>query len=544
MGLTLQTPPGYSDLADAALVANDPAYAINLAKIYSNSVFGMVRPEIFLAIYKNGDTVALPVSPVDGYSYSRDELIYVWTIRNSVNPATGWISADDSLFFCSWKVDQSTGQVFSDEWYRRSGSHADVTHTNDGSLLVWTIAQRQQSHLIMAASPTYVTIDPSWIGIDKPYSQQLAQGLNNDAKFGVVNKEVFYLGEYYNGQTVTLPTSPCDGHSYTAGECQFMFSWRWTTQGNTAKLVQPPLSDGQLAPIKASVDASGNVSITVQYVDNNGNLITTHDGRVAVFAFCRRTGTPASLAAVADLFEEISYDFFMPGSPLPAEAPDNIPLQILNNILEAILAVEYFGPTDYGDGDTVPTPTSTVDGYAYQRSELTYVWTWADTTNQEGNNLRVPLFLANIDQITGVVSIEVWRLPPGGPLIDDDNALARLSVLVVARRAAQAQSVLTPPDTSPQADSNTGGNQVFDVPTLGGEVLDILSPQCDGTNTVFNLSRTPLSGTMVKLIWNATWHILDFDVSGTQITTNFVDPGTRNPIAPDTGDSLYALYFV
>jgi hypothetical protein len=405
MGLTLTTPPGYADLSDSVLVAGAPALAFDIGKIYGNSAFGMVRPEIFQGVFKHGDTVGTPVSPIDGYVYSRDELIYFWTIRNSVNPATGWISADDSLFFCAWKVDQSTGQVYCDEWYRRSGSHADVTHTNDGSLLVWTIAQRQQTSLVMAVSPSYTGITASWIGIDKPLSQQLAQGLNEDAKFSVVNKECFYLGEYYNGQTVTTPTSPADGHHYSAGECTFLPAWRWTTQGNATKLIQPPLSQGQLAPMMTSVDASGHVSITVQYVDDNGNLVTTHDGRVAVFAFSKRTGTPGSLSSVADLFAELSYQNFMPGTVLEYTEVQ----QILNNILEALLAVEYFGPTDYGDGDTIPLPTSTVDGYTYQRSELTYVWTWADTTNQTGTHLRVPLFLGHIDPLTGVVDLETWR---------------------------------------------------------------------------------------------------------------------------------------
>src|SRR6266566_2301238 len=109
MGLTLQTPPGFSDLADSVLVADSPAFAIDLAKIYSNAAFGMVRTECFHSIYKNGDQIPLPVSPTDGYAYARDELLYIWTVRNSVDPATGWISGLDSLWFCSWLVDQATG---------------------------------------------------------------------------------------------------------------------------------------------------------------------------------------------------------------------------------------------------------------------------------------------------------------------------------------------------------------------------------------------------------------------------------------------------
>src|SRR5207248_2784045 len=98
-----------------------------------------------------------------------------------------------------------------------------------------------QTNLIMAAAASYSAVSSGWIGQDKAFSQQLAQGLNDDAKFSVVNKEVFYLGEYYNGQTVTMPTSPADGYSYSAAECKFMFSWRWTTPGNLTHVTEPPL---------------------------------------------------------------------------------------------------------------------------------------------------------------------------------------------------------------------------------------------------------------------------------------------------------------
>src|SRR3954463_16461000 len=111
MGLTIQTPGGFFDIADSVLAAGQPAFAIDLAKIYSNSVLGMVRPEVFPGVYKNGDTVALPVSKIDGYAYSRDELIHFWFIRNSTDPETLWITGDDSLFYGGWLVEQSTGIV-------------------------------------------------------------------------------------------------------------------------------------------------------------------------------------------------------------------------------------------------------------------------------------------------------------------------------------------------------------------------------------------------------------------------------------------------
>jgi hypothetical protein len=41
-------------------------------------------------------------------------------------------------------------------------------------------------------------------------------------------------------------------------------------------------------------------------------------------------------------------------------------------------------------------------------------WPWSDTTNQTGNNLRLPLFWGWVDLDTGLVRLHVFRLPPGG----------------------------------------------------------------------------------------------------------------------------------
>jgi len=267
--LTLQSSPGFTDVQDSALVANAYAYGFKLAQISDNAAFGMCGLEVFVGDYKHGDTVLLPVSATDGYVYQRSELLYVWTVLNSVSPQSGWISAVDSLWFTNWNVDQTTGVVFSEEWYRRSGNHANPTKTNDGTLRVFTIAQRRMGGITIAGGASYTTIG-SWIGADNPYSQQLAQALNHDAKFAVASTEVFYMGEFVNGNTVPRPTSPIDSYLYGYSEIKFLFSWRWTTDGSAYK--QPPITvwpfSGnieQLGPFFASVNAAnGAVSVSVE----------------------------------------------------------------------------------------------------------------------------------------------------------------------------------------------------------------------------------------------------------------------------------------
>lgn len=454
MGLKLSSPPGFADLADSVLATPSPSLGVDIAKIHENSRFAMARTEVFSGVYKNGDTVLLPISPIDGYAYSRDELMYFWTVRNSTNPTSLWMSGADSLFYEEWNVNQQTGNVFSAEWYRRSGNHADITPTNDGKLQVWTIAQRQLANLIVATSPTYSAITGSWVGLDKPLTQQLAQGLNRDAKFAVLNHEFFYLGDYHNGQTVTMPVSPADGYAYSAAECKFMLSWRWTSTGNLTTLQTPAIANGQMGPMKTSINGSGVVSCSVAMIDSTGALTTyTTLGRVSAFAFCQRSGTPGSITPTADNFAEILFDDFMPGSELPF---GNL-TQIQNNILEGLLTPEFFGPTTHASGDTISVPTSPIDGYVYARSELQYLWYWSDTSNQTGSNLRVPLFFGNINDSTGVVTLHVWRLPPGTDPVDDDDALARISVMIVARRAASAPAAIAAETTSSPADLGSSG---------------------------------------------------------------------------------------
>lgn len=532
MGLVLSQQPGYSDLQDSVLVAGSPVLGINVAKAYTNAAFGKMRVEVFQNHYKNGDTVPLPVSDVDGYAYSRDELIYVWAVESSANLTSGWISGADSLWYCGWLVDQSTGLVSCDEWYRRSGSHYNPDHTNDGVLRVFTIAQRLKADIVMSTSPTYSAITAAWIAQDKAFQQQLAQGLNDDAKFSVVNQEVFYLGEYYNGQTVTLPTSPADGYTYSAAECKFQHSWRWTALGNASKMTEPLVSLGQLGPMQASVNGSGVVSTNVGYITDGilgGTSITnmsTH-GRVAVFAFCTRSATPASLSS-SPTFTELSYDLFMPGQPLEFPTLNTL----VSDIDTAILTPEFFGPTTHQDGDTISVPTSAVDGYVYSRNELHYIYELSDTTNQTGTHLRVPVWYTDINVLTGVVKVNVWRLPPGGPTVDDNNTLGRIKVIVMARRQAQQPTAVSGV-TANQSQSSAASVGVQDPTSVSTVVQDSFTG--NGSSTAFTLSTTPQQAiTLVFLDGVLQRPTADYSISGTTLTFTFT---------PYNGAQIYAVYF-
>jgi hypothetical protein len=287
-GLALTAIPGFSDLSDLALEADDPALGIHVAMISNNAAFGLVRLEFFQERHKDGDTVELPVSLVDGYNYSRDELIYAWTIGQSGGFDNGWLSGPDCLWYCNWKVEQSTGEVTSNEWYRRSGHNDDATKSDDGTVRVTIIAQRQKDHLIISSAPTFQSDQSASIGIDKPWKQALAQALNRGAKFSVVRTEAMYMGEFVNGQTVPQPVSPADGYVYAYSNCIFFPSWRWTTAGGA--LTQPDHSLGQLQSLRMAVGNSGAVTTAVDYQagDVIGSATPTTHGRIAVVALCSR----------------------------------------------------------------------------------------------------------------------------------------------------------------------------------------------------------------------------------------------------------------
>jgi hypothetical protein len=307
MTFKLKSVPGFADLPDSTLDAEQFAIGLNIARINDNSEFGMVRPEFFYGRYKNGDTVNLPVSDVDGYRYSREELTYQWGIYSTVNPETGWIAGPGALWFAGWKVDQETGEVSTIEWYRKSeGNVLENSGTsNDGVLSVVTIAQRLKTTMAMAQVPAYSDLPDSDFVIDDALATTKAKTLNRNAKYAISNFEVIYLGEYYDGQTVPLAVSPIDGYTYPRGETRYQLSWRWTTVGTA--FTQPDASKGQLHRISASVNpATGQVTTEVLFY--NSGVITTNFGRVAVFAFCQRSQ--------ADV-----YQVTIPGTTMPWEFP-------------------------------------------------------------------------------------------------------------------------------------------------------------------------------------------------------------------------------
>ena len=149
--LTLSASPGFTAIPPANFSAGNPATDVDLKALRSNAEFAAVRNEQVWGFYRNGETVALPVSPVDGYMYSRSECVYSWSIYSTgaspvdlagthTTPAPGGSTGSGEMLQMTALVDQASGAVSMGVGYFKSSQ----ANTADGILLVITHAQRMR----------------------------------------------------------------------------------------------------------------------------------------------------------------------------------------------------------------------------------------------------------------------------------------------------------------------------------------------------------------------------------------------------------------
>jgi hypothetical protein len=153
MSLTLTGQPGFTEIADSSFASGAPVSDSVMTALNAAAKFAAVRNEQFWGYYKSGETVALPVSPADGYAYSRAELLYVWSIfatgaplvalnGTQTPPVNGTNTGPGNLLAVTGNVDQATGLVTTMTAYYVAGGAQ--TNTSDGVLCVVTMAQRNR----------------------------------------------------------------------------------------------------------------------------------------------------------------------------------------------------------------------------------------------------------------------------------------------------------------------------------------------------------------------------------------------------------------
>lgn len=149
MSLVLSAIPGFTEIPDTSFNTGATASDVDLKALNANAKLACVRNEQFWGFYRHGETVALPVSPADGYLYTRAELVYTWSTYwtgaaagacngTQVAPTRGATGGQGQLLQHGALVDPATGAVSCVTSYYKT----DQTDTTDGILLVITHAQR------------------------------------------------------------------------------------------------------------------------------------------------------------------------------------------------------------------------------------------------------------------------------------------------------------------------------------------------------------------------------------------------------------------
>jgi hypothetical protein len=154
------------------------------------------------------------------------------------------------------------------------------------------------SQLTLAEIPGFFDLPDSDLAAGQPVTDYVLTKISNNAKFGVVRPEVFYMGWYANGNTVPTPISAVDGYVYSIQECCF------DIVGFASRAPGPGFVAGQQAePNQASSnsgagelywfnydidDSTGKVSTRVSYYQPGGAETPTNDGMVKVRCIATR----------------------------------------------------------------------------------------------------------------------------------------------------------------------------------------------------------------------------------------------------------------
>jgi hypothetical protein len=314
MTLVLNNPHGFSDQSDAFLASGTSSLGLKIAKISDNAAFAQTRLEVFKQVCKHGDVVTLPVSAIDGYTYSRNELIYCWAVQSTGSPKTNWATYGPpwTMWYGVWSIDQAKGTVSCSIGYRGNDDHRDRQAVfNDSILEVTIFAQRGLTTLTMSSIPPYVEHVAAEFVTDAALTQKIMQELNRNAKFAVVKAEAIYMGTFQNGAQLSRPVSPVDGYVYQWIETQFITSPFWTGDDDGAGNFQvPDISKGQLQDWSFTVDGKGLVTANVTYQKNG--TTTFNKGRVQVVAFCQRRRTNIGLMGIVGAWCDASGNVIQP----------------------------------------------------------------------------------------------------------------------------------------------------------------------------------------------------------------------------------------
>lgn len=419
--VSLETQPGFFDISDSVLACLNPLADYDLIKIKYNADLAAVRPEFsFLGYYASGNTLPLPVSPADGYGYQLKEMLYFLGLASTQSPLPGFEPGQETVpgfqtstepvdgFLCDpYQLRPDFGNLTSQgisvaeqvslisDFYEHGNSGVGIAQQayNGGVVGVYGLEQRKSDPmtpilpgavLTTESTPVFYDLPDSAIYDGAPITDQMMQAISRNAKLGVFRFEIFFMGYYRNADTVPLPYG-AGGYAYSRAECTMvplLASSRQPSGDFTpGQILFPSLADldvyaypGTAFPEQLSIDPStGQVTCTIE-----GASGVEGQGTIAVFCLAQRY--PSLTMASQPVWREIANADLVGG-----QVPTASLLQQLNeNAKFGIVAKEAQFLGYFKNGDTLPAPSSPVDGYTYQFHETLYIPVWASSKPPAG----------------------------------------------------------------------------------------------------------------------------------------------------------------
>jgi hypothetical protein len=519
--LILTQTPGYVVQPASVFNAGQPINGLGLARVQNNADFAAVDVECFYQEVKNGDTVTLPRSTVDGYQYQLYECVRYWETRSTVLGVSGQPAAAGGLLVLDYWVDPISlaAQVLETYYVQGGASSGPIA---DGVIAVWTFGVRGRGFTTVSPSPTFTFQSDAAYATGQALTQSLLQGLNSSALFGAVRKEVFMLSAsgtnwqpttayatsatiqpsithangcvytaalggtsgtvepswpttigaaiidgsviwnctsrgFTNGQSFNAPVSPVDGYAYSSSDT-FIALPSWIATAPPSG----PSGAGRIQRLQKSVSQAGSsftVNLSVTYWNGSSQSLT-HDGSVNIVLLCERA--MSAYPSTPPPYNVFNGSEFMTGQPLmaiPAGGANNTGQLLAENVDNAALRPEFFSNTGITAGTAAPVPTSPVSSYTYSRSESLPLWIVSDTGSVASTtDFALRLMLFSVDPATGLMNSRIDYNQSGGQATTTNGSFTVVQIASRQGNVVLSGVAVIPTTGSPNPIQPGGGN--------------------------------------------------------------------------------------
>jgi len=304
---------------------------------------------------QHGQTMAYPVSPVDGYAYSASDACYYlpwWYYTGAVQAGTQIPLGPSVKTPRMRRLRKSVvARVVSSQVDYWGGTA--LINTNDGVLGIMAICVRAGPGAISPPASSYVETDGSQFVPGQPPTDVNLKTLNQNINFARLRPEAFLSSGKVNGDAVPLPTSPSDGYAYNRAELLYL------TILNDTGIATGLSFNHSLRDILFYTDAQlGIVTSRIDYF-SEGNPATTTNGVFSILTLAfRKAETLLSGVSIIPIVGQAT-----PAPPGDVNLIPNGAMEIWSHLLTA--GVQMVGLPDLWSYDQ-----NTQDGYPTQQPGL------------------------------------------------------------------------------------------------------------------------------------------------------------------------------